>query len=41
MVAHPEPVTDTVARLTGRPAAPFAQWARDHRDDFAGPPRRS
>ncbi|WP_055478367.1 NAD(P)H-binding protein [Sphaerimonospora mesophila] len=34
MVAQPEPVTDTVARLTGRPASSFAQWARDHVGDF-------
>jgi len=34
MVVHPEPVTHTVARLTGRPASPFAPWARDHVDDF-------
>lgn len=38
MVAHPEPVTDTVERLTGRPARPFAQWARDHVADFGGEP---
>ncbi len=38
-VAHPEPVTDTVEQLTGQPALPFAQWARDHVADFAGPPR--
>ncbi len=37
MVAHPEPVTDTVARLTDRPALPFAQWARDHVEDFTAP----
>jgi uncharacterized protein YbjT (DUF2867 family) len=37
MVAHPEPVTDTFERLTGRPAQPFAQWARDHAADFAAP----
>ncbi|MFG2071985.1 SDR family oxidoreductase [Nonomuraea maritima] len=37
MVTHPEPVTDTVARLTGRPALPFTQWARDHIDDFTTP----
>ncbi|GAB1645988.1 NAD(P)H-binding protein [Krasilnikovia sp. MM14-A1259] len=37
MVEHPEPVTDTVARLTGRPALTFAQWARDHAGDFARP----
>lgn len=35
MVAHPEPVTDTVERLTDRPALTFAQWARDHAADFA------
>ncbi|HEX6467917.1 MAG TPA: NAD(P)H-binding protein [Streptosporangiaceae bacterium] len=35
MVAHPEPVTDTFERLTGRPARPFEQWARDHVADFA------
>lgn len=34
METHPEPVTDTAARLTGQPARPFAQWARDHVDDF-------
>ncbi len=39
MVAHPEPVTDTVERLTGRAALPFAQWARDHVTDFARQPR--
>ncbi|WP_169952545.1 SDR family oxidoreductase [Microbispora sp. H11081] len=39
MVANPEPVTDTVARLTGRPALPFAQWARDHVGDFTEPAR--
>ncbi|MFS0691455.1 NAD(P)H-binding protein [Streptomyces nitrosporeus] len=27
-------VTDTVERLTGRPATTFAQWAADHRDRF-------
>jgi len=36
MAVHPEPVTDTVARLTGRPARSFAQWARDHAGDFTG-----
>ncbi len=39
MVTHPEPVTDTFERLTGRPALPFAQWARDHVGDFAGSAR--
>ncbi|MFJ8083203.1 SDR family oxidoreductase [Streptomyces sp. NPDC096205] len=27
-------VTDTVRRLTGRPARSFARWAEDHLDDF-------
>lgn len=36
MVTHPEPATDTVERLTGRPALPFARWARDHVADFGG-----
>jgi uncharacterized protein YbjT (DUF2867 family) len=31
----PERATDDVARVTGRPARTFAQWARDHADDFA------
>jgi uncharacterized protein YbjT (DUF2867 family) len=34
LVDHPEPVTDTVERVTGHPARTFAQWARDHADDF-------
>ena len=34
MVDEPEPLTDTVARLLGRPALPFARWADDHVDDF-------
>jgi len=38
-VAHPEPLTDTVEQLTRHPALPFAQWARDHAADFAGPAR--
>jgi uncharacterized protein YbjT (DUF2867 family) len=33
--ANPEPVTDTVARLCGRPARSFAEWAVDHAADFA------
>ncbi|MFB9238804.1 NAD(P)H-binding protein [Plantactinospora siamensis] len=37
MVGRPEPVTDTVRRLLGRPALTFARWARDHAQDFAGP----
>jgi uncharacterized protein YbjT (DUF2867 family) len=39
MVTNPEPLTDTVTRLTGRPALSYAQWARDHADDFTGPQR--
>jgi uncharacterized protein YbjT (DUF2867 family) len=34
LVEDPEPTTDTVEVVTGRPAAPFAEWARDHADDF-------
>jgi hypothetical protein len=34
LVGRPEPVTDTVERVTGHPARTFAQWARDHADDF-------
>ena len=34
MAAHPEPRTETVARLTGRPARTYADWARDHAADF-------
>lgn len=29
-------VTDTVERLTGRPASDYAAWAREHRQAFAG-----
>ncbi|MFE6687165.1 NAD(P)H-binding protein [Streptomyces sp. NPDC057743] len=29
------PITDDVARVTGHPARPFAQWAREHAGDFA------
>jgi uncharacterized protein YbjT (DUF2867 family) len=28
------PATDTVNRVLGRPAVPFAQWAREHASDF-------
>lgn len=31
---EPEPVTDTVARITGSPARSFAEWAGDHAADF-------
>jgi len=34
LVEHPEIALDTVERLTGHPARPFAQWAREHADDF-------
>ncbi|PZS36662.1 MAG: nucleoside-diphosphate sugar epimerase [Pseudonocardiales bacterium] len=34
MVRHPEPVTSTVADLTGTRARTFAQWAIDHANDF-------
>jgi uncharacterized protein YbjT (DUF2867 family) len=34
MAAHPEPMTTTVADLTGRPALTFARWAADHAADF-------
>lgn len=34
MVAHPEPMTDEVERITGTPALPFARWARDHAGEF-------
>lgn len=33
-IDHPEVVTTTVPDLTGRPAHPFADWAREHADDF-------
>ena len=33
-VGQPAYVTSTVAELTGTPAAPFRQWARDHAHDF-------
>ncbi|MEV1143490.1 NAD(P)H-binding protein [Micromonospora sp. NPDC049799] len=37
LVTEPEPVTTTVAEVTGRPARTYAQWARDHAADFGGP----
>lgn len=33
-IAHPEPVTATVERVTGRPARSFAQWAAEHAAEF-------
>ncbi|MFI2199437.1 NAD(P)H-binding protein [Streptomyces sp. NPDC020192] len=29
-------INDTVEKLTGTPARPFTQWARDHVEDFGG-----
>jgi uncharacterized protein YbjT (DUF2867 family) len=34
MVAQPEPVTTTVADVTGRPALSFREWAAEHAPDF-------
>ncbi|TNY37827.1 SDR family oxidoreductase [Thermomonospora catenispora] len=34
LVERPEPVTTTVERVTGRPARPFREWAREHAADF-------
>lgn len=34
IVDEPEPVTDTVEKLTGAPARSFAQWANEHADAF-------
>jgi uncharacterized protein YbjT (DUF2867 family) len=34
MVSRPEPVTDVVEQVTGAPARSFAEWARDHAEDF-------
>jgi uncharacterized protein YbjT (DUF2867 family) len=34
LVAEPEPVTGTVAEVTGVPARSFSQWAADHASDF-------
>ncbi|WBB63335.1 NAD(P)H-binding protein [Streptomyces sp. WMMC500] len=36
LVTDPEPVTHTVAEVTGHKARTFAQWARDHAADFGG-----
>ncbi|SCE74750.1 SDR family oxidoreductase [Micromonospora mirobrigensis] len=33
-VDRPEAVTDTVERVTGHPARPYADWVADHADDF-------
>ncbi|MGZ0150781.1 NAD(P)H-binding protein [Kribbella sp. WER1] len=37
LVDNPEPVTTTVAELTGRPALTFATWAADHVAEFRVP----
>jgi uncharacterized protein YbjT (DUF2867 family) len=34
LVETPERVTDTVRQLTDRPARTFAEWAKDHAEDF-------
>jgi uncharacterized protein YbjT (DUF2867 family) len=34
LVDNPEPVTMTVADVTGAPAHTFREWAADHADDF-------
>ena len=34
-VTEPEPATDTVEKLLGRPALTFRQWAEDHAADFS------
>jgi uncharacterized protein YbjT (DUF2867 family) len=34
IVTDPEPVTDTVERVTGRPARSFAEWANEHAAAF-------
>ncbi|MER7248553.1 NAD(P)H-binding protein [Kribbella sp. NPDC000426] len=34
LVDNPEPVTTTVAELTGRPALTFAEWAEEHATEF-------
>ncbi|MEU4286891.1 NAD(P)H-binding protein [Kribbella sp. NPDC026596] len=34
LVDNPEPVTNTVVQLTGRPALTFAAWAEEHADEF-------
>ncbi|MEV5874930.1 NAD(P)H-binding protein [Streptomyces sp. NPDC052101] len=36
-VGVPPEITDTVEKLTGTPARPFTQWAREHADDFGAP----
>ncbi|WP_329050880.1 NAD(P)H-binding protein [Amycolatopsis sp. NBC_01488] len=35
LVDRPQPTTETVLEVTGRPARTFAEWAEDHAEDFA------
>ncbi|WP_018351244.1 SDR family oxidoreductase [Longispora albida] len=35
MALTPEPVTNHIQQLLGRPARPFAEWAKDHAQDFS------
>jgi uncharacterized protein YbjT (DUF2867 family) len=35
LVDRPQPTTETVLKVTGRPARGFAEWAEDHVADFA------
>ncbi|WP_214411037.1 NAD(P)H-binding protein [Sphaerisporangium fuscum] len=37
-VDRPTPVTDTVQKVTGRPARTYGEWARDHAGDFRDEP---
>jgi uncharacterized protein YbjT (DUF2867 family) len=41
LVHTPEPVTDTVEKITGVPARGFERWARDHAEDLRPQPRSS
>ena len=36
LVDHPDPIADTVERVTGRPARGFVEWVADHLADFNG-----
>ena len=35
LVDRPQPTTDTVREVTGRPARSFTEWAADHVEDFS------
>ncbi|WP_431912405.1 NAD(P)H-binding protein [Nonomuraea jabiensis] len=37
-VDRPMPATDTVEKVTGRPARTYGEWARDHAEDFRDEP---